>query len=365
MKKIFKNLFPQNFRSYWERAKYEKNFDEDLRYISEQFVNSESYNFVSKQWDMLNIHDYKSIAKNGLNNYGSEIATHYFTFLDYNNDHLKNLFSNINPEKELMLKSNILKKHKNLDFKTSINYNMLCLLLFENLKQSSNFSHLAKLNDKTYLGNNHPYINLDNYKISSDKIVSLFDYEKIDEFFNFKKTNFILEIGAGSGRLSECILTLNQKIKYVICDIPPSLYISYKRLKVAFPNKKIELLINKDRSDLQKQVEQNDITLIFPHQIDYFNKNFYDLVLAVDCFHEMDKKTQSIYFDFINKITKHFYFSIWDKTKNWHSGGIFKRTERLDFNKGDYNIPKNWDNTFKKNLVFPSNHLGLGFEILN
>ena len=65
----------------------------------------------------------------------------------------------------------------------------------------------------------------------------------------------------------------------------------------------------------------------------------------------MDKKTQSIYFDFINKITKHFYFSIWDKTKNWHSGGIFKRTERLDFNKGDYNIPKNWDNTFKKNFM--------------
>ena len=113
-----------------------------------------------------------------------------------------------------------------------------------------------------------------------------------------------------------------------------------------------------------KIIIENDITFIFPHQIDIVKNNFYDLVIAVDCLHEMDKKTHAVYFNFINKISEHFYFSVWDKTKNWHSGNLFKKTERLDFDKGDYNIPKNWKKIFRENLKFPSNHLGLGYKIL-
>ncbi len=364
MKKFFQNLVNKNFKSYWKHARESEKFDKELKYISDYFINSKSYNFVSKQWQILNILDYKSIAKNGLDNYGSDISTHYFTFMEFTSDHLRNLFENIENNSLLNLKSNILKKQKNFDYKTSINYNLLCLLLFENLKKKSSFNFLNHLKDETYIGNNHPYINIDSYKISSDKIVSIFDYDLIDSFFKLNKSKFILEIGAGSGRLSECILTLNPNIKFIVCDIPPSLYISYKRLKTAFPQKKINILINKDGIDLEKEVEKSDISFIFPHQLDSFRKNFFDLVLAVDCFHEMDKKTHSIYYKYITKITEFFYFSIWSKTKNWHSGNFFKKTERLDYDKGDYNIPNNWKNVYRKNLIFPANQLGLGFKIL-
>jgi hypothetical protein len=40
-----------------------------------------------------------------------------------------------------------------------------------------------------------------------------------------------------------------------------------------------------------------------------------------------------------------------------------KIQERLDFEKGDYPIPKNWKNTFKENFLFPSNFLSLGYII--
>ena len=79
----------------------------------------------------------------------------------------------------------------------------------------------------------------------------------------------------------------------------------------------------------------------------------------------MDKKTIKKYFDFINQISSNFYFSIWSKTKNWYSGGLFKKTERLDFEKGDYPIPNNWDNKLKENLEFPSNQIALGYKINN
>ena len=65
----------------------------------------------------------------------------------------------------------------------------------------------------------------------------------------------------------------------------------------------------------------------------------------------------------IKNITNIFYFSIWNKTKNFHSRTILKKTERLNFEQEDYLIPKNWTNTFKENLLFPSNQLGLGYSI--
>ena len=364
MKKILQKIFPKKFGSFWKKVRKNQKFDDELRFISDLFINSDSYNFVSNQWHLWNIISYESILKNGLKKYGSEIATHYSTFKDYKNEYLKNLFTNIDDVEIKTLKANIFKKQNNFDHKNSILYNYLCLLLYENLKATEYYKYLKNLNDKTFLGFDDPYITIDNLKVSSDKIISLFDFEKISNFYKINNSDSILEIGAGSGRLADCILSIENNINYTICDIPPSLYISYKRLKLAFPEKKIELLIDcENQEKLNENINNNHISFIFPHQLNKINSNFFNLTVAVDCFHEMDKKTLKKYFEFINKISNKIYLSIWNKTKNWYSGGLFKKTERLDFDKGDYPFPKNWQNVFRENLKFPSNHLGLGYKI--
>ena len=362
MKKLINKIFPKRFGTFWNKNKNNTNFDYDIRSITENFINSPSYQYVSNQWHLLNIITYQKIMKTGLDNYGSDISTHFFTFLDFENEYLDNLLFNNNT---LESDAELFKLQKNLNYKQSLNYNLLCLMLYKKLQKSSYFNHLGKLNDKTYLESNNPFIKIDKYNISSDKIISLFDLQKIEKFIEIKDNFKILEIGAGSGRLSECILSTKEKINYVICDIPPSIYISFKRLKSAFPNKKINLFFDIDKKSLQRKVSESEISFIFPHQLDYFNNNFFNMTLAVDCFHEMDKKTIKKYFDFINQISSNFYFSIWSKTKNWYSGGLFKKTERLDFEKGDYPIPDNWDNKLKENLEFPSNQIALGYKINN
>ena len=364
MKKVLNKIFPRKFKPYWDKNKNSLNFDDTLKFITENFVNSKSYKFVSNQWHLLNINDFESIKKNGLSRYGSEISTHYFTFLDYNDEHIKNLFKNINNENNISYQINLLKKHSNLDNKTSLIYNLLCLLLYENLKLSKCYRYLSKLSDDTYCNFDHPFINIDNHKITSDKIISLFDYENIDNFCNLNNQNKILEIGAGSGRLCECLLSINSNLNYTICDIPPSIYIAFQRVKLRFPNKKIELLFNSENpKDLIKKINSNDISFIFPHQLRNLEKYYFDLSIAVDCLHEMDKKTLNFYFENLNYLTKNFYFSIWKKTKNWGSGGLLKRTENLDFEDGDYEIPINWKEDYKESLKFPSNQVALGFKI--
>ena len=361
MKKLIKKVFPEKFGPFFKKIKNKGKLDNELVHISEVFINSESYKFVSNQWHSLNIIDYKNILNSGTKNLATNTFGHYFNFFDYDNKYLKNLFKNINNNEILNLKSNYIKKHENLDFKKSSNYNYLLLLLYSNLRKSKYFELLSLLKDKTYLDFGNPYINIDNQNITSDKLISLFDLESIDNFNFIKKIN-ILEIGAGSGRLSECILATKNILNFTVCDIPPSIYINYKRLKLAFPDKKIKLLIDVETSDeLNSEILNNDITFIFPHQIKKINKETYDMTIAVDCLHEMDKSTLKFYFKHISNISKKFYFSIWEKTKNWGSGGIFKKTERLDFSKGDYPIPTNWTLQQKKNLIFPSNHISLGY----
>ena len=67
--------------------------------------------------------------------------------------------------------------------------------------------------------------------------------------------------------------------------------------------------------------------------------------------------------NFYSRIIPARFSSYWSKIKNHYSKTIFKKTERLDFDKGDYPIPHNWKNVFKEKLLFSSNQIGLGYFI--
>ena len=89
-------------------------------------------------------------------------------------------------------------------------------------------------------------------------------------------------------------------------------YISYKRLKRAFPDKNINLLFDySGADDLTKAIEESDISYIFPRQLQYINNNFFDTSIAINCLHEMNSKNLNYYFNNIDRLSKYFYFTIW------------------------------------------------------
>ena len=173
--------------------------------------------------------------------------------------------------------------------------------------------------------------------------------------FSEKNNKKILEIGAGSGRTSEVFITLNENLNYVICDIPIASVIAFQRLKKVFPNKKISMLYEiNDKNKILEQIKQNDISFIFPHQMNLFEEKFFDVTLAIDCLQDMDKKIVNLYLNYINKFSSYFYFGIWKKT------GFFKKYE---FKSDNYHIPKDWELVFKKNSFFPSNFWNICYKI--
>ena len=366
-KKILQKIYPKNFHKHWNILKKSKNpnLDQDLKFLTDSFIGSKSYKFVSNFWHLLNIASYDELSKNGISKFGSTIAGTYFTFKVFEEEHIKESIDKIK-NKNINFSADIFKIHNNFSYKESLNYNLICLILFYNILDKDIYKYLKNLQDKTYLGYDTPYISLNNLKITTDKLVSLLDFDKIDRAFNLNNIKSILEIGAGSGRTSEAILSIKDNISYVICDIPPAIYISFKRMKSAYPDKAIEYLVDiQNRDQLNKKIKKNDISFIYPHQMELISKDAFDLTIAIDCFHEMDKKTIAHYFKNINNFSKNFYFSIWGNSKGNYTKTLFKKTERLNYYKGDYNIPKNWVNNFEENLVFPANQLSLGFKIKN
>ena len=269
--------------------------------ITEKFIISDSYKNVSKYWHSLNIKNYNQLIELGINNYATNIALNYYTFLHFDNHLIRNTFQNVR-NKKINYKLDLFKKHHLLDYDQSYKYNALLVLLYENLKKLKEYKLLKLLNDKTFCGFNDPFLKVEGIKITHDKINSLLEYNSIKKIPNFsKKNNIIIELGAGSGRIADVILTLNKKFKYVICDIPLAIFISYCRLKKSFPKKKILLCDNiSNKNEMIDALAKNDILFIFPHQIKLFEKKTFDIFLAIDCLHEMDKKTIKEYMQQVN-----------------------------------------------------------------
>ena len=363
MKKFIQKIYPKRFGDYWKKVRNNKKLDKDLIFISDEFIESRSYSMVSNQWHIYNIYHYKILLKNNIKKLGITIFGHYHNFFHLDKDLTKSLFNSIDDKAIKNTKVNILKLHNDLNLEDNLNHNFLLLLLFYNLKKNRYFKFLRYLKDKTFLNYGNPYINIDNYKITSDKIISLFDLEYIEKLTNLNKKK-ILEIGAGSGRTSDCIMSIRNCSQYTICDIPPAIFLSYRRLKLRFPRKKVFLLINENNPEhLIKKINESDICFIFPHQLELIQKKFYDITIAIDCFHEMNHETLKFYFKNISIISDKIYFSIWKKIKNWYSGGILKKTEKLNFDNNDYPVPKKWKLNFKRELRFPSSFYGIGYKI--
>lgn len=374
MKKILKAFIPpviielynrlpiHSLRKYWLKNKSTFNLDNDLKKMIDFFIQSKSYELMSNYWNYLNIENLKQIKEQNIENYSTTVARNYYTFVGVSDEQIEQSILNVQ-NTFISEKVNLYKKQINMSYTDSMKYNNLTYLLYLNLKKLELLDKLNYLSDEGYLTYNDPFLEINGHNISSDKINSIFDYENIDKFSSFSDKKNILEIGAGSGRTSQAIVTFNKDIKYTICDIPPALFISYERLKNVFKNKKIGLLYSLNEDELINEINNYDISFIMPHQLNFLKNKKFDLTIAIDCIHEMDKETIKKYFYNIDRFSKLFYFSVWKKTSVPFSGILRRNSNNLDYFSNDYQIPQNWDKLYEQDLIFPSNYISSGYQI--
>lgn len=118
---------------------------------------------------------------------------------------------------------------------------------------------------------------------------------------------YIFELGGGYGNYAY-FLNLNKNIKYLGCDLPENLSLSYFYLSSLMPNKKIKLISNlkKDKLDFKNF----DIILISNYDIENLPVNFFDLSFNSYSLAEMHKEAIENYIYHISRISSKFIYHV-------------------------------------------------------
>lgn len=160
-------------------------------------------------------------------------------------------------------------------------YNLAASLSKESYKKLSNIKNRNIGNPFT--------ITYNNQKICLDYLQAILELEFIEKHFKIKNSD-ILEIGAGYGRTCHAILA-NHKVKsYTIVDLENCLELAHSYLKRVL-NKPVFSKIN----------------FIKVKKFNLLSGLFFDLVINIDSFAEMDKETVKYYLQFIDKHSGFFY----------------------------------------------------------
>ena len=357
----FKNSYlkTQNLKKFYKKLD-KTNLQPELKETTNLFLKSESYEWSSKFWRKMVIDQLRLISSKGLKDTKEILDRNYFIWTHVNNDQIENAIKLIE-KKKINLNVNIFEKYKNYSYEESLNHNVILLLLYENLRKKPVFKNLEKIckrNENFF--KDKPSLLLESLKVSQDDLNSLFEYEKIENIFTRlknKKKNF-LEIGAGSGRTCQTIMSINEDIKYVIADIPPALNVAYTNIKGLFPEKKISFGfdINSERQFLEFY-SKNDLIFIFPHQIKFIPDKFIDISIAINCLHEMEERIVARYMKYFEKKTYSLYFKVWENAGLPNSYYKYYSVHNQD----DYFINDKWLEVFKERCIFPSNFYQLGY----
>lgn len=156
----------------------------------------------------------------------------------------------------------------------------------------------------------------------------------IDDFKNLSNCKSIIEIGPGYGALPREILLKNDKIKYVIIDLPESIICSYSYLSLEFPNK-THLVITSEE-DTKKDFD-----------ILYVPVKFLDTFLKSKMIHQFDLFINTCSMgEMTNDIVRNYYNIVTNildvKSVYWLNRFLDNGSQTENSNACAVEIPKKW-----------------------
>lgn len=151
--------------------------------------------------------------------------------------------------------------------------------------------------------------------VSIDLAASISEYCLLRDKIDFSKSvSTIHEIGAGYGRLAHVITMCHPNLTYRIYDIEPSLSLSTHYLSYILPSIRFEF-----------------------NTPDKLCKDC-DILIAMDCLHEMTKEQVHKYFKYAHKHAKFFYYTCWKST--------IVKDDNIKWDMTDYPVRRSWKELF-------------------
>ena len=317
------------------------------------YLESSDFDETSKYWKYLVYHHVKMISNNGIENYGTSVAMNYFTWKHLNQKQLEKLMLNIN------LISPLYKIQDGMTFNESIEHNLIVDLLHKYVNGQPQLRRI--LNSHKYVGfldGNSPYLELEEKLITQDLLNTIVEYDFYCSVFEDMDHPRVLEIGAGSGRSLDLILNLHPGATYVVVDIPPASYLAKLRIQRAHPGAVVQMC--RSGAELEMLLETNNFNVVFipPSLVSYLPDAYFDIMLAVDCLHEMKMETRKKYADLATRVSKYLYVKIWENAY------IPLDRERIDSSDlAGYGFSPGWQVLAQGNAFFPGTMYEYFFQV--
>lgn len=344
----------KSFLHWWDLYKSEQKLDPVLILMVDDLISTPNFHKYSNYWNYLAISHIKLINEKGIENFKQTIERHHywgegsmeFKLLD---PIINNNISISYDKKELN------KKHDLCSEVESKEFNKSNLILINYLIENNLGKYLEKIQEFPF--GNPITFNFQNKKYSFPLLNSILEIDILNNSIDLIKYKSLLEIGAGSGRLCSAFMQINQNLKYTIVDIPPALYIAQSNIKNNFKTKKIFTYRNfKNFEQIKKEFISSDIRFLSPEQLKLIPDKFFDLGIAIDCLHELNKKQVEQYFNNFNRLTKFFYFKC--QNNQW---AIFEKEKAYNYD--NYPVKKNWDKIIHEKCYIPNGYFHALYEI--
>ena len=340
-----------DFRKWWKRASPTLKLHPDLVRMTDAYIESPAFKDLSKYWGWLNIKNIQQLSDFGYTNFKQTVARNYFTWVEalggsYLSDvYLRTLLTNLDRLSLQIPLQEIMKKHDQFTLMESVQYNLATALLLEHVKRRMGSPQWEILEEP--LEGNPPYITLSNRRITQDVLNSTLEYLSLAGVCDLSRVSRILELGAGSGRTSFCLMRSLPEAKYVVVDIPPALFISQTYLSNAFPERRVfRFRPFKSLNEVETEFQMADLAFLMPHQIGLLTPKSVDLFLAIDCLHEMTREQMETYFGHVDRLSRLFYY------KCWHEARV--RFDDIVYTNKDYPVRRHWTELFNRPCEVPS-----------
>lgn len=179
------------------------------------------------------------------------------------------------------------------------NYNSFILKL---INSQPNSSKILDLNDELIFEPKDT-IKIIDKEYSFNFVWYFYDYLIADNFLDFSKSNYYLEIGGGYGGFTEIVKKINSNIKIIYIDIMPQLYVAEQYLKSIFPNKVAGYRETKKMKFINEQsFSKFDIVILPPWNISKIQDGLVNIFFNANSFQEMQKDTVNKYCNELGRI---------------------------------------------------------------
>lgn len=160
------------------------------------------------------------------------------------------------------------------------------------------------------------------------------DYRWAKQFVEFSGISTILELGSGYGGQAEVLLKLYPHIRYILCDIPPQLYVAEQYLKAVFPGQVTGYLETADLAEINLSRTKR-ITMLASWQIERI-KGEIDIFWNSASFQEMEPEIVENYAKTVqSSVLRYVYLKEYPEgqrlAKEQGEVGVLKKTTVEDY----------------------------------